>query len=324
MNYFFKKIILWVAVSIVTVSFGFAAEITISAPERAVSNRQPIVVQLFLDTKEDTLSGISGDFSFPSDLFTVSDITLEGSAVSLWVKQPHISEEKYFDNRTHIPFEGIFPGGYSGVRSPYYQGKKPGVIFSVVLVPNNKGKGSFVADDITFYQYNEKATHTVSDAIAKEITVPELIALPKTSSSQMEAIMRVDNPSLNAFITRDPLVNNNAWHLIIYEQDRKSIVEKILVAETGEPKIESVKENMWRSAQSPYTLLYQNGTKYTHIKIRYVNNTYTTITLPPVENSLSIFTISRILVGIIIVLTLVYVYGKNFITLFKKQAQKQH
>jgi hypothetical protein len=99
MNNLLKKVATLLA-TLLSVSFGFAANITISAPEKAVSNRQPIVVQIFLDTGKDILSGISGDFSFPSEMFTISDITVEGSAVSLWVKQPHVSEEKYFDNRT--------------------------------------------------------------------------------------------------------------------------------------------------------------------------------------------------------------------------------
>ena len=99
----------------------------------------------------------------------------------------------------------------------------------------------------------------------------------------------------------------------------KSISEKILVAETDDSSVLAVNENMWRVAQCPYVLLHQDRTKYIHLKILYANNTYATMTLPPVENFLSIFTIAPMLVSIIIVLTLLYMYGNNVLTFFKRK-----
>ena len=58
----------------------------------------------------------------------------------------------------------------------------------------------------------------------------------------------------------------------------------------------------------PYVLLFQDRTKYIHVKVVYSDHTYTLRTLPPVENSQSIPSMSRILLGIALLLLCVYFY----------------
>ena len=316
MNYSFKKLFLSSCLFFAMPLVGITAEVTIIAPERAVPTRQPITVQLFLDTEGKTVSGIAGKFSFPTDMFTIGDISTKNSVVSLWMNQPALSVEKYLDNRTHITFEGIFPGGYDGVRSPYYQGERPGILFTVVLIPKNKGNGAFIVDDLHINSFTSDATPLPTTSAVKIITVPEL--LPATIS-QEKALVRVKRPTLSAFITRDVLVNDYAWYLVINEQDTRSAIEKILVAETDDYNAEIVGEGKWRVAKNPYVLLYQDRTKNVHLKVIYANQTYTTVTLPAVENFASISFISRILVSIGIVLLLLYFYGKDTLILFKKK-----
>ncbi len=316
MNNFYKKIIFGIVVGSSTFGSVFSAQIFVTAPEHALANRQPIVVQVFLDTQGDMVSGLSASLSFPSDMFYVENINTEGSVVSLWGEQPKVSDEKYFDNRTRITFEGIFPGGYDGVRSPYYQGKKPGILFTLLLTPKNEGVGSFVVDDVKLHSFDSEATLIkVADAI-KPIIVPALLPLTGTSPGAMR---RVKSQTLQTFITRDALVENNSWYLIVHEREGKSAIQKILVAETDDYNAELVADTKWREVKNPYVLLYQNRSKYVHVKVIYANNTYTTQTLPPVENSKSISSISRILVSIIVVLLLLYLYGKYPQTFFKKE-----
>ena len=316
LNSFFKKIIVSFLWCYATLSFAYAAQITLQAPNKALANRQPIVVLVYLDPEQDTLSGLGGDFSFQSDMFTVSDISTENSVVSLWVKQPGQSEEKYLDNRTHVTFEGIFPGGHDGVRSPYYQGKRPGILFSVTLIPKNKGAGTLLIDDITLNRFNSSATPIPTTNVIHSIVVPELLPV---ASPQTGAMIRVKSPTLTAFVTRTPLVDNNAWYLVVNEREGKSAIQEILVAETDDYNGELVDENKWHTAKNPYILFYQDRSKFIHVKIIYSNSTYTTFTLLPVENSTSILTISRILVGIVIVLSLMYFYVKSFFISLKKQ-----
>lgn len=315
MNNYFKKILLCVAVATIP-HVLHAANITIDSPNAAVPSRQPIVVRIFLDTENKMVSGIGGDFSFPTDMFVLQNISTEDSVIPLWLNQPSVSEEKYFDNRTHLTFEGIFPGGYSGVRSPYYQGERPGILFTVVLVPKNKGSGVLLLDNITLNSFTREATPIPVESAVKIITVPNLLSLSDRAAT---IPVRIKKQTLSTFVTRDPLVNNNAWYLVVDDQGARSAISALYVAETDDYDAEAVKENDWQMIKSPYVLLYQDRTKNIHTKVIYSDNTYTTNTIHAVENFTSISYISRILVGVAMALFLLYTYGKDLLIFSKKK-----
>lgn len=315
MTYFIKKICISSLILGISCLYVHAAKITLSSPSRALPTRAPIVVQVFLDPEQDTLSGISANFSFPSELFSIDSISTEGSAVSLWVTQPKVSSEKYLDNRTHITFEGIFPGGYDGVRSPYYIGKKPGLLFYITLIPKAEGNGVLVVDEITFHAFDAEATAFTTESAVASVKVPTLTTQVLTASKKIEWIPPV---SVNAFITQSELVNANAWYLMVNEEDQKTVIKNIYVAETYDTHAQSVAEERWHEVTTPYVLFYQDRSRFVHVKILYANNTYTTVSLAPVENSKSITMFSRILVSIITLIVVVYLYGKHLVALLKK------
>jgi hypothetical protein len=313
--FLYKKSILKAVLPLVFFLLGstyvHAAMISIDAPETALGNRQPIVVRVFLDAEQDTLSGIAGDFSFPSLLFDVESIMTQGSVVSPWVIEPHLSEEKYLDSKTHVTFEGIFPGGYSGVRSPYYDGSKPGILFSVTLVPKNSGVGILSVDDITFNAFSSDAKRLPSSPTFKTISVPVLTASPVENHQDPK---QVDTKGLRISITEDELINHGAHYLTLTHTNAFSAIKKIYVAETDEYSASDVSMSSWRETDIPYVLLYQDRTKYIHVKVLYANNTYTIRTLPPVENSKSITQLSRILVGVLALLFVLFFYAHSFLT----------
>ena len=98
MNHYLKNNIIFLFVVLLSVTTVNAASIIIDAPKKAPANRRDVIVQIVLNPEQDVISGMSGDFSFPTDSFSVRSITTESSIVSLWVKQPSISQEKYFMN----------------------------------------------------------------------------------------------------------------------------------------------------------------------------------------------------------------------------------
>ena len=316
MNYYFKKFTLIFLLGMSSLLTASAAKITIESAPQASSNRQPFIVRVFLDPEHDTLSGLAGNFSFPSELFAIDSISTESSVVSLWMKQPDISDEKYLDNRTHITFEGIFPGGYSGVRSPGYAGVQPGVLFSITLIPKTKGIGSFVVDDIELNAYDVNATPLDIVSTIKTIQVPDLVVLSYVPKKE---ITRVTSPTLSVLLARDESINNNAWYLVINEREQRSAIAAIYVAETNDYNAYLVDDMRWRLAKSPFTLFYQDRSKYIHVKVVYSNNTYTTITLQPVENYIRISLQSRILISISIMLLVMYFYGSKHFTIFRKK-----
>jgi hypothetical protein len=297
----------------------FGASIRIDAPGRALSNGQPIVVHIVLDPEQNTLSGISGNFSFPSSLFTIADISNNSSVVPLWILQPSLSQEKYLDNRTHIAFEGIFPGGFDGVRDTSSQNKKEGIVFSVTLLPTAQGVGSFIVDDLLLTSFSQDASPVpVTNAIS-------YISVPSVSGNTIPAptaLTRIKRDTLYATVSHDPLIDANAWYVMVHDSHERSAIDGVYVAETDDYNGELVAESAWRVAKNPYVLLYQERNKFINIKIIYADHTYTTLTLPPVENSHHISQLSRILISIIIVLSVLYVYGKSSFTFFKNYRKK--
>lgn len=320
MNYLTRKKIIFtpILVYILMYSFGHAATIVIESPVKASPNRSPVIVRVMLDPEKDILSGMSGNFSFPSDMFDVGAISTESSVVSLWIKQPTVTDEKYLDGRTHISFEGIFPGGYDGVRSPYYKGVRPGKVFSVALLPKNKGEGTLLVDDVLLNAFNSEATPLATQKVTKKIENPTLIEQVITKPSTAK---EVESPTLTAFISQDALIDTNAWHLIVSEREQRSSIAHIYIAETDNYTASLVGDYVWRKVSVPYVLSNQRRTKYVHVKVEYSNNTYTLRTLPPVENSQSIPLASRILLSVALALLGLYIYGNFFFTPRSKQEQ---
>lgn len=293
----------------------YAAKVTLVAPQSATPDRQAIVVQVFLDTEGQAVSGISGSFSFPQELFDVHSITLDSSAISLWVKQPSVLNEVSLDGRTRVSFEGIFPGGFSGVMSAYYQGAKPGFLFSVLLTPKHQGRGALMVDDLTLNAFSEDAHELLVNEVLVPITVP---VLGKEVVVSHDVYTHVTSPTLSVSVNRSELVSRNAWYVSIYEREPKSAVEALYVAETGVYNPELLSSSEWKYATNPYVLLYQNRAKYIHVKVMYADKTYTIKTIAPVENSSSVTLLSRILLYIALVSTLFYFYASNYRTHKKK------
>ncbi len=310
MKKLFKISIVSISLFILTGIDANAARLYMKAPVTAGSNRAPVVVQIFLDTEKDIVSGIAGTFSFPSDLFTLEMISTQNGVVSLWATQPHASLQKNFDGRTRITFEGAMPGGFSGVRSPYYDGEHPGLVFTISLTPLHAGEAEFLLDSTEIHAFDPKATNLASEDSTSHITVPVL-------TGPLVINQRVPTPVVsNTFtvsIERSPLVDNNAWYLIAHEDEVTYSIDHIEVAETNEYDGEHVSEYQWHIVSNPYVLLYQSRNKYIHTKIVYTNHTYAIKTIAPVENSSNIFSSSRILVYILLVGVLLVRYAKNIL-----------
>lgn len=284
-----------------------AAVLTIESQDTAASNGKPLVVRVFVDPENTPLSALSGTLSFPTDIFDVGDITTQSSIVSVWVNHPQVSTEKYFDSRTRISFGGIMPGGFTGVRSPYYEGVRPGVVFTITLIPKSQGLASLLLDDIELHAYDGTGTTIPTVSFAKTVTVPVLTGTqPKTEASLTE----VTSQTLSATLARDPLIESNAWYLTVSEDESVRPINHMEVAESSDYSADRIASYAWKEMSNPYVLLHQSRTKYIHVKVVYENNTYALKTIPPVENSAPFSYLSIILLCIALILFVLYRHGK--------------
>ncbi len=237
----------------------------------------------------------------------------------MWVVQPKVSEEKSFDQRTHIIFEGIIPGGFSGVYSPYVKGIFPGIVFTVTLIPKGEGKGNFELKNVELHAYNNEGSIISNKGDIQPIFVPRLTGKEVIQSPELTI---ADSNTLTMMVNKSDLVNDSKPYLYIREEDPARTINYIEIAESSEYSPSHVSSYEWHKATNPYLLIYTSRTKYIHAKVVYTNNTFVYKTLPPVENSQTFLHSSRILLYIIIAIALLYLYGKNFLHFSRKISTK--
>lgn len=304
------------ALFIVTSTFVQAAKLNIVAPSRANNTSDPVIVQVTLDPEKDIISGVSGNLSYPTNLFQLHSVSTDGSVVSPWVIYPKV-EEGYIDGRTHITFEGIFAGGFGGVKSAYYSGEKTGTMFTVILLPVQQGVGTISLDNITLNSFDERATPLSVRAVHSSIVVPDLIS---NAILPGKVVKEVSPESLSVFIEKSELIHRNAWYITVYDSEPKSAIENIFIVETNEASKISSDDKRWKKITPPHILFYQDRGKFVHVKVEYSNGAYAFKTVAPVENLQLSQTISRILRGVLLLslLYVLYVYLKNHVRFFSK------
>ncbi len=312
-----RKLSIIIAIFFATSAFASAAKLTILAPSRASNTSDPVIVQVMLDPETDTVSGISGSFSYPSDLFDLHSISTNGSVVSPWVLYPKV-EDGYLDGNSHINFEGIFAGGFGGTISAYYSGQKMGNVFTVILLPKQQGLGTFTIDDIVVNSFNERATPLPVSSVYASILVPDLIS---NAILPGKVIKEVSPESLSVHVERSDLVYRNAWYVTVYDSEPKSAIENIFIIEASDASSVSSSDKRWKKITPPHILFYQDRTKFVHIKVEYSNGAYAFKTIAPVENLQVSRTISRILSSVLFLslFYVLYVYFKNHVRFFSKK-----
>lgn len=322
MKRIYKKYIIVLGLIAASSAFTFAAKLEIIAPERANHTSDPVMVQVTLDPESDVVSGIAGDLSYPSELFDVHSISTDGSVVSPWVLYPNIKDGEYLDGKTHITFEGIFAGGFGGVKSAYYAGKKTGSIFTVILLPKKEGSGVISLDNITLNSFDERATPLPVHSQYSPILVPDLIS---NAILPGKVIKLVKPKSLSVSVERSELVHMGAWYLTVYDSEPKSAIEDISIIETDDAGITDRDDTRWKKIMPPYILFYQDRSKFMHVKVEYSNGAYAFKTIAPVENLQLSSAISRILSGVLLLclLYVFYVYLNNHVRFFSKKHSKK-
>lgn len=284
----------------------FAARVLLDVPTTAATNGEPFAVTISLDGEGQVLSSVKGELSFSSQLFEIQDIITRGSIVPLWVIQPKQSNSYEESGRTIISFAGIMPGGFDGVRSPYYSGVKPGEVLIVTLLPKKKGTDTVLLDKTELHLFDNKGTTIPTTSVSSIISVPDQsiaynpITRPFTLGESYTLVAHVD---------RDPLIMNNAWYLSVTEDESVRPIKKIYAVETSEYDPQALKDSDWQEVENTHKLIDQSRSKYIQIKVLYEDNVYVLRTIAPVENSHTISRYLSILVIITITCLVLYLYA---------------
>jgi hypothetical protein len=299
---------------LLTSATTYAARMVLVAPEFASTNGEPFTVSVYIDSEGQKISAVSGELTFNSDLLTIDTITTRNSVVSLWINQPKIDSNHVTEGTATISFEGIIPGGYDGVRSPYYKEKNPGLVFLVAFRPKKEGDSVIQLHNTQLHLLNAEGSIVPTHPQIAHISIPhQSIVYSPVYNKQT----KTTSNTLDVSIKRNTLIANNAWYVDVNEDQSIRPTQHIFVAESREYTPEAVVSNFWKEINGIYVLENQLRTKYVHIKVEYQNNTFTYVTLAPVENSPLFIYSSRILSSIVgvLMLLLLYRYG-SFIAKF--------
>lgn len=266
-----------------------------------------ITFDVELDTEGKQVNAVSGTITFPRDILTIESIKTEGSIVPLWLTSPQAGKESFlFGSRGEIIFEGALPGGFDGVRSPFYTGVKSGKLFSITFRPAQEGRGLVLFSDATALLHDGNATKDNVTTNTATLQIPSLTSIPHPE--KMPTTERASSQkTLDAYVITDTAIENGKYALVITNDTTKRTITSYEVAESASFDYRNVKSYEWSDAVSPYVLSYQKRNKYIHVKAHYVDATYEVITLPPVENISDETTVWRILVTIGVIALAIYV-----------------
>ncbi len=301
---------------IIMVDKSLAASLDILAPLGASSNREPFPVTVYLDAENDVVGGVSGDISFPESALEIKSISTQGGVVSLWAISPKVSLDQTFDQKTHVHFEGVILGGFSGVITPYSKKKEKGILFTIEMIPKNQGDATIFLSNIDVRAYKEDAPQLPVESVYANVKIPALVGQEK-SFVQNEKYIPV-NDEVRLEMTRSGLVNNNSPYIFAYSGNASLAIDHMKLTFSNEYDPLTVDLSEWKVVTNPAPLNSFVQKKYVHVKIYFTNGAYTYKTLQTVENSHNFSSLSLILIGIVAVIFTAYHYGKKFFWFYKK------
>jgi hypothetical protein len=262
-----------------------------------------LVVEVYADPEADSINAVIGTLSYPAEYFMLDSVSTVNSVISMWLESPKETSQFDISGLKHIHFEGAIPGGFQGIRSASYEGPKQGLVMTVKLKAKKPGVALVILEEAALLLHDGKATKVSTPVISKEIVISPGVV--RTNTKKIES-KYVQNTSLTIFRIRNELVANNSLTLVIVDDTTRRTIDHYEVAETTNYSPEDVSSYEWKVAASPYVLLDQKAKTFTHTKAVYADGTYTYATLPPVENVDQEYPLSRILIGIVSTLLILY------------------
>ena len=239
-----KKIILLSLFLFCFPIISFAAEIFMQADNDKIIVEDEFIIDLSINTENDSLNAIEGVLTFPKDLLEVKEIRNADSIINFWIQEPQSL------NEGKVSFSGITPGGFSGSDVP---------IFSIVFLAKKAGGSLIDIDEIKILRNDGKGTE-----VDGQISPLSLTILPKSSSgssdsTKVDPILDTEPPEdFIPTISSDPNVFEGKHFLVFVAQDKGSGVDYY-----------EVKEGFFGKfiiAKSPYLLTNQNLDKKIYVK----------------------------------------------------------
>lgn len=163
----------------------FGAEFRIVAPENAPQDGMVHVEVTARTDQDQPFNAAEGTLTFPSELFSVANISTDDSIFNLWTVEPTVS-----GNGT-ISFAGGTPalGGFIFT----------GILFDVALVPLGNGSGTVTITDGAILAHDGVGTDILTDTIGKDYRIED--AVPATYDTNSDGTVSIEELSIGMTIS---------------------------------------------------------------------------------------------------------------------------
>jgi hypothetical protein len=236
-----------------------AAKLEIISPVEEFGLDKEFQVDVILDTEGQSINAIEGRILFPLDLLDLEEIKDGDSIVNLWLERPSIKTENL------IIFSGVIPGGFEGVLSPYYEGYRPGKVFSLIFVTKSLGEGTIEAKDLKALLHDGLGTPAKTSISHFSFKIQE-----KVKEEALIEKLEDNDPSesFEPIIAQDPQVFDGKYFLVFATQDKGSGIlhYEILEEEPRGSVWGLVKKEKWQVGESPYVLKDQKLKSHIYVK----------------------------------------------------------
>jgi hypothetical protein len=199
MRYFLGSLAIGIALVAIPMT-TYAADLTLTPASATETVGQPFTVQISVDPSGQTVNAADGSVTFDPSILSVSSISKDSSAFSLWTADPTFS-----NSSGTITFSGGTPSGFAAVSS----------ILSVTFTASKVGsttvtfsKGSILAADgkgTNIYKNGDSASFTINAAstapapAAAAATDPNLQNLSGDPTPIAPQIASVDDPKSDSW-----------------------------------------------------------------------------------------------------------------------------
>ncbi len=263
------KIFLLSLIFILIASNVWAANLSLYSTSNQINLNHEFVVDLYINTQQDSINALEGSIIFPQDLLELRDIIDGNSIVNFWIQPPaQVSNNA-------ISFSGVIPGGYYGqqgkILSFVFKAINPGqgwlqISNSQVLINDGQGtQANLTVSNFQIYSHQLPAQPTPT---------PHDSTSTSPSPTQPVKVEIIDHDPPETFqpqIASSPGIFQGQWFLVFATQDKGSGIDHY-----------EVKEG-WHSfilADSPYLLKNQNLDTDIQIKAVDKSGNQRIVTLP--------------------------------------------
>lgn len=143
-----------------------SATMRILPSQEEVYKNERFEVSVVLDNEDKTINALSGKLIFSPNLLQPLSVEMKDAILNVWLVSPKIGSSS-------IEWSGITPGGFSGVRSPFYDGVDLGKVFSASFIAREIGTTTLSLSHLKAYLNDGKGTEEQVKAPSLELVVVE-------------------------------------------------------------------------------------------------------------------------------------------------------